>query len=368
VSRPSPRVILIGLDGFPFAAISPERTPNLLALAAAGAMAPDGARCELPSTTYPGFGSLLTGLLPEHHGVRTTSVASPGTGAWARVRTVQGRTLFDACRAAGLRSAAIQGDHKLHSVLATERAAEIWPPRGVPAAGAVLDAHGYLVNAEVAPHALAAVGDRDLPFVFVHLNETDTLGHELGPRAEATVAAAAATDTLLGELLDAARRDWERLLVVVASDHDMEPRTTTPLLRLDGVEFRKLIGAVVPDGGAAVVQPVDGIRIQELAEEIGSVTGVAAVTPAGGGLAVVAARPGWAFEGASPGGFHGGPATARTIAVAGGGHPVVAAIARSLQDRQGHITDWAPTIANALGIDLGPVDGVDLAAEPGHRN
>ena len=35
---------------------------------------------------------------------------------------MSGPTLFDACRAAGLASASIQGDHKLHEILATESA------------------------------------------------------------------------------------------------------------------------------------------------------------------------------------------------------------------------------------------------------
>ena len=60
-------------------------------------------------------------------------------------------------------------------------------------------------------------------------------------------------------------------------------------------------------------------------------------------------------------GFHGGPATARTVAVVGGGHPCVPAIARTLTRRRPHLADWAPTVASILGLDLAPTDGHSLA-------
>ena len=60
-------------------------------------------------------------------------------------------------------------------------------------------------------------------------------------------------------------------------------------------------------------------------------------------------------------GYHGGPATARTVALVGGGHPHVPAIARTLARRRPHLADWAPTIAGVLGLELSPTDGVSLA-------
>jgi Type I phosphodiesterase / nucleotide pyrophosphatase len=334
-------------------------------LAGFGGMAREGGRCALPSTTYPGFASLLTGRLPENHGVRTTNEAPAGAGSWARVRTVVGSTLFDSCKATRLRSAAIQGDQKLHAVLATERAAEIWPPGGMPSAGTKLDAHGYPVNAEIRPFALAALADHDLRFVFVHLNETDTLGHDLGPGHPATLAAAWATDALVGELVDALGTDWERSVLVVTSDHDMEPRTGLPPIRLGDVDgLETLVLHVAEDGGAAVLELTAGASPATVGARLDAVPGVAAVRAAGPGLAIAEARRGWVFAGAgaTPGGSHGGPATARTLAIVGGGHPSVGHIADSIARRRPHLVDWAPTIASILGLRLESMDGIDLGA------
>jgi hypothetical protein len=77
---------------------------------------------------------------------------------------------------------------------------------------------------------------------------------------------------------------------------------------------------------------------------------------------MVGAKPGRIFDYAvlPPGGFHGGPLTARTVALVGGGHPAVRQIAGVISAGRPHLADWAPTIAAVLGIDLGQVDGVSL--------
>ena len=64
----------------------------------------------------------------------------------------------------------------------------------------------------------------------------------------------------------------------------------------------------------------------------------------------------------SAGGFHGAPVTARTVALVGGGDPAVRQIAHAMTMKRPHLTDWSPTIASLLGIDLGSVDGLSLLA------
>src|SRR6059036_2523258 len=90
-------------------------------------------------------------------------------------------TLFDACQAAGVGSAAIQGDHLLLSVLRTEAAGVTWPPGGVVPPATPLDAHNYPTNEAVRPGLLAAAADPVVRFLFGQINEGDTLGHDLGP-------------------------------------------------------------------------------------------------------------------------------------------------------------------------------------------
>src|SRR5204862_3038172 len=127
------RVVLLGLDGFPPEAISPELTPRLWALGEQGGHHAAGGRCALPSTTYPGFSTLLTGRLPARHGVRATITSGPRPGVipgWAGLRRVQAPTVFDTCRAGDVRSVAILGDHMLYGLLGVEAADLVWPPEG----------------------------------------------------------------------------------------------------------------------------------------------------------------------------------------------------------------------------------------------
>jgi len=77
---------------------------------------------------------------------------------------------------------------------------------------------------------------------------------------------------------------------------------------------------------------------------------------------IAGARPGFIFHAPylPPGGYHGGPATARTVAVVGGGHPAAGQIDRAIQARPPHLADWAPTIASLLRVELRDVDGRSL--------
>src|SRR2546423_8043793 len=106
-NKPMTRVVLLGLDGFPHRAISADLTPRMWELAQRGGRASSGGTTDLPSSTDPGFCSLLTGCRPSTHGVRTTSWRYAKLPAWAGLETPGVPTIFDGCRAAGIRTAAI---------------------------------------------------------------------------------------------------------------------------------------------------------------------------------------------------------------------------------------------------------------------
>jgi arylsulfatase A-like enzyme len=346
------RVILLGLDGFPAGRISPEITPRLWALGLSGGRAGYGVSA-LPSTTYPGFASLLTGRLPSRHGVRST--ARPPE----RLRVP---TLFDACAAAGLRSAAVQGDHLMHRFLGTEVASRIWPEDGVVPDGAPVDAHGYPTNEAVLPHLVAALGDSTLDFVFGHLNEADTVGHDTGPDSPDSLACYRDTDTAVGAALDSLTGDWDQTVVMVVSDHDMERCTDTPPIDLLArSEIRAVVDEVIYDGGAAVVYLASGADAQAALAVLRGIQGIQECG-ADDRVIVAGARPGHVFGAWLAGrrGFHGGPATARTVALVGGGHPAARQIGAAITARPPHLVDWAPTIATMLGLSLPGVDGRDL--------
>lgn len=174
----APRAVLLSLDAFPPAALSPGLTPRLFALAQTARQAPDGARCPLPSATYTCHGTLLTGRLPEGRRLWSGLAADPRPGVvpgWAGEARVAAPPLFDACRAAGVRCAAITGDHHLYDILGAEIADLAWPPSGVVPTGAAPRPFGYPTNEAVRQPLLDAVPDPSIGFLFGHLNETDTL-------------------------------------------------------------------------------------------------------------------------------------------------------------------------------------------------
>jgi arylsulfatase A-like enzyme len=65
---PTPKVLVIGIDGVRPDVLAEVPTPHLDTLASAGVFVPD-ARTGLPTVSGPGWSSLLTGVWPEKHGV-----------------------------------------------------------------------------------------------------------------------------------------------------------------------------------------------------------------------------------------------------------------------------------------------------------
>jgi arylsulfatase A-like enzyme len=350
---------MLGLDGFPQRAIGPQLTPRLWDLAQRGGRSPEGGVTDLPSSTDPGFCSLLTGCRPATHGVLTTSWRFARLPEWAGAETPRVPSIFDACHAAGVRTAAVVADDR--GLLCTGSADRRWPPDGVIPPGTKLDAHGYPVNAAVLPHLLAAIADSSLGFVFGHVNEADTIGHDDGPQSDAARACYQATDQLVGVVLDAVAARWADTVIVIVSDHDMQARDASPPVDPMANANGKW-DLYVPDGGSALIHLNPGVDPDEAGNALLRIDGIETWVRSNDSLLIAGAKPGRIF--AAPrypiGGFHGAPATARTVALVGGGDPAVRQLATAIAARRPHLADWAPTLAPLLGVELGRVDGRNL--------
>jgi hypothetical protein len=257
------------------------------------------------------------------------------------------------------------GDHSLQRVLRLDAVDWAWPRAAVIPDDAPLDAHGYPTNAAVRPHLLEAAADPAVDFLFGHLNETDTIGHDAGPQSAEMTACASATDQIVGEVLAALIGDWERSLVVVTSDHDMETRLPYP--EIDPAAGRESAGLVddwIADGGAAWIRLSPGADPHLGINILTSIEGVESWRWREPDRLLLLAAPGRVF--AAPrvpiGGIHGSISTARTLAIVGGGHPAAAELARALEERPPKLQDWAPTIASLMGLDLSGPDGLNLLA------
>lgn len=146
----------------------------------------------------------------------------------------------------------------------------------------------------------------------------------------------------------------------------MEPAAAaTPIdIRADPELARLLVG-VIADGGCAWVRLREGADPVEVGERCVAVDGIAGWAPGGRRRLVLMAEPGRSMLGGSGGGVHGGPRTARTLAIVGGGHPAAGAIALAIEERPPRLVDWAPTIARVLGLRLPRATGVSLLRTPG---
>jgi hypothetical protein len=338
----------------------------LWGLAQEGGFAPEGGRSGLPSTTFPAFTCLLTGMSQRLTGVRTTAQRPGAVPGWAgRDRTIA-TTIVHAARDAGLRSAVVMGDHKLQRVLRFDELDRAWPPAGIVPERIELDAHGYPTNAAIRPFSLETAGDRDLDLLFVQFNETDTLGHDLGPTEASTLDCVRAADAIVGEVVEALAPEWDRTVIAVVSDHDMMRRLPFPAI--DPTVPRDCAGLVddwIADGCAAWLRLTSGVDAHMAINRLAALEGVENWRWREPDTLLLLAAPGRVF--ASPSmpisGIHGSLSTARTLAIVGGGHPAVANLAACIADRSPRLTDWAPTLAGILNVDLPEADGFDLLAE-----
>ncbi|MEI7742904.1 MAG: alkaline phosphatase family protein [Chloroflexota bacterium] len=368
---------MLALDGVGPQAIDAVTTPALWALGQQGGRAAGGGHADLPSTTYPGFAALLTGRHGGRtgasvtgrrgHGVRTTAADGHAVPGWAGERSVRVPTILHAAHDAGLRAGAVLGDHHLHRVLRLGRLS-LWPPKGRPPRGTSLDAHGYPVNAAVREQALIATADGAWDLLFVHLNEVDTLGHDLGPGHASTVAGLRAADVVVADLLQAARPGWDRTVVIVVSDHGMDQRLPLAAIDVAGLVPGPRLDGWIGDGGAAWVRarrPEDQAAIAGI---LASAEGIESVELHGHRRILALAAPGRAFAGDDhEGGVHGARSTARTLAIVGGGHPALEQLAPAVAETTPHLADWAPAIESLLAIRDPGSKGLPTLLEPGAR-
>lgn len=334
------RVVMICLDGFPVRRVSRDLTPHLLALAESGGAAAGGGRAVLPSSTYVNHATMLTGAGVDAH--RVLPGGTPPRPPWER--SAQVPTLVDRLAGHGLESHAVVGDQHLVRVLGLERAAAVWPPSPEVPPGVAVDGHGWIVDAETVPRLVEAVRG-DASFVFGHLNDPDTAGHDLGPDTDEAGEVYRAADGSVGAVLDALADDWDRTVVIALSDHDMVPRTTAPPVVIE----HESIALAVPEGGAAFLWPADGHTPDEAAAAGLASPGVHSVIDVGG-LPLALLEPGLIahWPELPERGYHGGREARATLAVVGGGDPIARELGRRIAAAPPAMADWTPIVLDLL--------------------
>lgn len=356
----TPRVLLLVLDGLPNRHVGPRVTPTLASWAGEGGRARAGGRAVVPTCTYPNHATFATGVGPVAHGIWANNV--PGADRVVRPAREVGpgaSTIFDACRDAGRRSAAVLGDHHLVGVMGARAADTHWPLDGVLAAETLTDPAGYAADSAVLDE-LCSVLDDPPDLVVAHFNEPDTAGHLHGPDSDGALEQYRATDAVLVGLRAALAPRWRDWVVLVVSDHDQETVTVDDPVDLAAGAARAGIDVtVVPEGGAALAAGADPTGGRWLGS-IGGVAGSRVVAP---GLRLVWTDPGH-YTGSAPTGLrgvHGGPLQSAQVAVCTGGHPAVRGVAAALSRRRPNAADWPCTVAALLRLHLPAATGQSLS-------
>ena len=241
-SRP-PVTILVSIDGFRPDYLQRGVTPNLNRLAAAGISA--AMRPSFPSKTFPNHWTLVTGLVPDHHGIVGNAMddaARPGSHFtmatddpfwWSAAEPI-----WVTAEKAGIRTASM-----------------FWPGANVAWGGGPLKDHKDRFTGGVRPHDWeqfnqAVTGGQRVDtvidwlrrpavtrprFVTLYFDTVDEAGHESGPDSADVTDAVRDVDVQIGRLTDQlAALDQPANLVIVA-DHGMAATADTRVFVLDRI-------------------------------------------------------------------------------------------------------------------------------------
>jgi predicted AlkP superfamily pyrophosphatase or phosphodiesterase len=213
-------VVLVSLDGFRWDYAKSYGATHLLALGRHGVWAPQGMLPSFPSLTFPNHFTIVTGLYPEHHGLVAngfydeTKQARYGIsdskavtdGSW-----YSGTPLWSLAESQGMRTACF-----------------FWPGSEAKIAGYQPTYYlkfddkiddGARIEQVLAWLKLPAA---DRPhFITLYYSEPDHEGHEFGPEAAQTKAAALKVDGLVGKLKAGLDATGLPIDLVVVSDHGM---------------------------------------------------------------------------------------------------------------------------------------------------
>jgi hypothetical protein len=192
-------VVIITIDGLRPDALDQADTPTLDKLRAKGAYSPN-AQTVLTSSTLPSHASMLSGMVPAKHGIlwNTPYIGWPG---------MNGPTLFSVAHDAGLSTAMVFGKEKLHYIVLPNSVDKIF---GV-------DCHDPEVKEKAIEFIEAGLHD----ILFIHLPDTDRVGHDYGWMSPNQLYAVTFADGMIGEVVAALEKEGylDSTLLIVTSDH-----------------------------------------------------------------------------------------------------------------------------------------------------
>jgi predicted AlkP superfamily pyrophosphatase or phosphodiesterase len=255
-----PTVILVSIDGFHPAYLDRYSAPTLSMLAGQGVRA-RWMTPVYPSLTFPNHYSIATGLYPDNHGIVGNNIYDPEfkqSFSLSKREEVQngrwwlGEPIWVTAEKQGQRAAAF-------FFPGTE--AEIGGKR--PSHWRPYDEK--ITNSERVDTALSWL---DLPgterptLILTYFGDVDHAGHESGPDSDGVRQSVAEVDKALSRLVDGlkSRRLFERVNIIVVSDHGMTRIDTSRVVMLDDYFDPKHAEEVVWNGASVNIFPKPGME------------------------------------------------------------------------------------------------------------
>lgn len=262
----APVTILVSIDGFRPDYRTRGVTPNLDALAAAGVSA--AMRPSFPSKTFPNHWTLVTGLVPDRHGITANRIEDPEGHLKPFTMATDDPFWWNAAEPiwvtaekAGIRTATM-----------------FWPGANVAWGGHIdTGRHDGGLKGGVRPsdwvqYNEAVTGDQRVDgvidwlrrpaatrprFVTLYFDTVDTVGHKYGPDAAETTAAVADVDRLVGRLVAGLAALGQPANLVIVADHGMAATAIDRIVTLDHIADPKDYH-VVETGPYATLAPTPG--------------------------------------------------------------------------------------------------------------
>ena len=203
-STPTPQpqsthVVIISIDGLRPDALELADTPILDNLKTKGAYCPNAQTVKI-SETLPSHASMLTGVIPEKHGVLWSL---PYMG-WPGLNVP---TLFSVAHGAGLSTAMVFGKEKLNYLVLPNSVDNLF---GV-------DTHDMEVKDQAIEFIQAGLPD----VLFIHFPDTDRVGHAYGWMSSNQLQSVAYVDGLIGEIVATLESEGylNCTLLIITADH-----------------------------------------------------------------------------------------------------------------------------------------------------
>lgn len=254
-------VLLISVDGLhPSYVFEADRLglaiPTLREFASEGAYS-TGVTNVTPTVTYPNHTSIVTGVAPGEHGIKTNTVFDPEgleKGAWnwygSQIRVP---TLWDAAKAKGLTTASVLWPVSVNHAAIDYNMPEYWrtknrasdshllyavsTPRGfletVDGADRLFDAASnteeWSFDERLTNIALAMIEHGRPQLLTIHLTGLDAAQHRNGPLPtnEVSKQTLEKTDAMMARLIEAQRAVYPDATIAIVSDHGFHPVDAT---------------------------------------------------------------------------------------------------------------------------------------------